>query len=306
MSTRSLPQFLKNLSFTTKILQTYRHYKYGPEKLDHYDEIEAWLQKHKISNYVISKDLTVDVMGSVDLSYQQLVVLPFPFRAISGDFDISHNQLTSLQNAPEIVDGHFNCAHNQLKNIEGCPHSVGLTCKVDYNPLDNFSTPEGLPALLGYNLEFYSNITIASNGSAAYAPKVAGGSIGGIGSIGSALSRKNYHSNSEPPSVSQQLAHIKELRERFKNQENSKQQKEVNQTPHNNNKTYNDTDIKGSTTNINTNTNTNNTDGPNPLYSPPNKTSEASPPGVSVQHFSASGIAAPSIDTDTQSNRPRP
>ena len=38
--------------------------------------IENWLDKHKITNYTINKDLTIDVDGDVDLRYHTGKRLP--------------------------------------------------------------------------------------------------------------------------------------------------------------------------------------------------------------------------------------
>lgn len=90
------------------------------------EEIEKWLDLHGVDNYTIfKKELTVDVLGSVDLSFGRLKSIPVQFGKVGGDFDCSYNQLTSLAGAPKEVGGDFYCYVNSLTSLEGSPEQIG-------------------------------------------------------------------------------------------------------------------------------------------------------------------------------------
>ena len=59
-------------------------------------EIKFWLNYHRIENYTINDDLTVDVVGDVDLIRMELTEIPFQFGVIKGSFYCYKNKLTSL------------------------------------------------------------------------------------------------------------------------------------------------------------------------------------------------------------------
>ena len=89
-------------------------------------EIEEWLSKYSISNYIISNDLYVTVFGSVNLNGKLTgSKLPINFKAVDGYFDISNNSLESLEGSPESVLKDFNCSSNNLTSLLGAPYKVG-------------------------------------------------------------------------------------------------------------------------------------------------------------------------------------
>ena len=65
--------------------------------------IKSWLFKHRIENYTINDDLTIDVNGNVYLTDRRLKEIPFKFNKIYGRFDCNSNKLESLKNAPNYV-----------------------------------------------------------------------------------------------------------------------------------------------------------------------------------------------------------
>ena len=71
------------------------------------EEVENWLIKMQIKNYVINEDLTVNVNESVDISYKKLVEIPVQFGIVKSHFHCNHNELTSLEGCPEVVNGRF-------------------------------------------------------------------------------------------------------------------------------------------------------------------------------------------------------
>ncbi|PLY06109.1 MAG: hypothetical protein C0625_10790 [Arcobacter sp.] len=90
-------------------------------------DIERWLQKHKVNNFKILEDNSVDVKGDVRLSnlLENYKKLPINFNEVDGDFDISDNVLTSLEGSPKKVGGNFSAYKNELTSLKGGPKEVG-------------------------------------------------------------------------------------------------------------------------------------------------------------------------------------
>jgi len=102
-------------------------------------EIKNWLDEHKIQNYTINDDLTIDVDGNVDLHDRKLKKLPFQFGNVNGYFDCSYNQLTSLEHCPKTVNGGFYCYNNQLTSLEHCPETVNGSFYCYNNPINSIN-----------------------------------------------------------------------------------------------------------------------------------------------------------------------
>ena len=89
-------------------------------------EIEEWLNKFSISNYIITDDLQVSVFGNVNLNAKiEGKKLPISFKSVDGYFDISNNSLESLEGTPWSVLKDFNCSDNKLESLFGAPYKVG-------------------------------------------------------------------------------------------------------------------------------------------------------------------------------------
>lgn len=89
-------------------------------------EIEEWLNKFSINNYIITDDLYITVFGSVNLNGKlKSKKLPVKFKKVDGYFDISNNSLESLEGSPESVLKDFNCSFNDLESLIGGPYKVG-------------------------------------------------------------------------------------------------------------------------------------------------------------------------------------
>ncbi|MAD41690.1 MAG: hypothetical protein CL623_04775 [Arcobacter sp.] len=89
-------------------------------------QIEEWLNKFSINNYIISDDLEVSVFGNVNLNGKlDGKKIPIKFKSIDGYFDISNNSLTSLEGSPDSVLKDFNCSNNILESLFGAPYKVG-------------------------------------------------------------------------------------------------------------------------------------------------------------------------------------
>jgi hypothetical protein len=87
------------------------------------EEIQAWLDKMKIENYIINDDLTVDVDGNVSIGERDLIRIPVQFGVIKGWFDCSSNKLKSLQGSPKDCNHVFDCSHNELTSLEFIPQN---------------------------------------------------------------------------------------------------------------------------------------------------------------------------------------
>jgi len=90
------------------------------------EEVIEVCERHRIKNYTINDDLSIDVDGNVDLSSRNLEYLPLRFNYIEGSFDCSNNELKTLEGCPQIVNGDFDCSDNKLESLEGSPKTVGV------------------------------------------------------------------------------------------------------------------------------------------------------------------------------------
>jgi hypothetical protein len=88
--------------------------------------IKSWLDEMGVKDYTINPDLTIDVYGTVNLSYKKLDKFPsyIKFNHINDNFYCHNNQLISLKGCPNEILGTFTCENNQLINLEGCPKFV--------------------------------------------------------------------------------------------------------------------------------------------------------------------------------------
>lgn len=96
--------------------------------------IEDWMNQHTIvviGSYIVNKDWTIDVKGSIWLNDSKIETMPeyIKFGKIDGNFNCSGcENLESLEGAPEEVDGHFVCygtrfseedVRNVVKDVKG-------------------------------------------------------------------------------------------------------------------------------------------------------------------------------------------
>jgi len=98
-------------------------------------EIKSICKKYGIKNYTINPDGSIDVDGSVNLSYQKLTKLPLNFNRVTGNFYCHNNRLTSLEGGPKEVGEYFSCHDNRLTSLEGGPKEVGVYFFCYNNPL---------------------------------------------------------------------------------------------------------------------------------------------------------------------------
>lgn len=112
-------------------------------------EIEHWLHRNYIKNYVIHDNLIVDVIGNVNIANKNLNELPFQFGIVQGSFYCNNNNLTSLKGCPYEVTGDFNCMGNILHSLKDCPINIHKNFYCAYNPL---KTIKGFKSNLGKSL----------------------------------------------------------------------------------------------------------------------------------------------------------
>lgn len=60
-------------------------------------EVLNWLISHKVKNFSINEDLTVDVKGTVNIGAQDLIEIPIQFGIVTGSFNCAHAKLISLK-----------------------------------------------------------------------------------------------------------------------------------------------------------------------------------------------------------------
>ena len=87
--------------------------------------IEKILDDFNIINYTINSDESVDVDGSVDLSFKNIHRLEVQFNKVIGNFSISGNPLTTMKGLPKYIERTLHCNMTSLKTLEYFPEYVG-------------------------------------------------------------------------------------------------------------------------------------------------------------------------------------
>ena len=89
------------------------------------EEVIEVCERHRIKNYTINDDLSIDVDGDVGLNFKRLEYLPLKFNYVSGGFSCHRSNLKTLEGCPQTVGGYFECSNNNLVSLKGCPQTVG-------------------------------------------------------------------------------------------------------------------------------------------------------------------------------------
>lgn len=122
------------------------------------EDIIAWLDKYRINNYELIKDLhygfMVNVHEEVNLMNQGLDYLPVKFNIVEGNFFCLRNKLTCLYGAPERVKGTFNCSENQITTLDYLPKEIVGSIAFSNNKVTSL---KGLPNAVNGNLFFANN-----------------------------------------------------------------------------------------------------------------------------------------------------
>lgn len=119
-----------------------------------YLQVETWLQKYRIENYIIRDNLTVDVDGHVFLIAKRLSNIPIQFGIVTGEFNCSANFLTSLKGVPFHVKGDFACNQNFLKDLAYAPLEVEGHFLADNNKIVSL---EGITSNLNKLVDLHRN-----------------------------------------------------------------------------------------------------------------------------------------------------
>jgi hypothetical protein len=129
-----LPKGIIKINLEKKL---FLRYKKGlrSQKVNRKD-IEAILRDLGVENFTINRDETVDVNGTVDISFRDLKEIPVQFGKVMGDFNCSNNGLSTLLGCPDVVGVSFFCHKNCLTSLEGAPYSVGKAFICSSNMLE--------------------------------------------------------------------------------------------------------------------------------------------------------------------------
>lgn len=111
-----------------------------------HSDIKDICYNHRIFNYTINEDRSIDINDDVDLGKYRLERLPLKFRNVTGSFSIGENSLTSLDGCPKYVGRGFYCSYNHLTSLKGGPESVGGEFYCAANKLTSL---EGCPERIG-------------------------------------------------------------------------------------------------------------------------------------------------------------
>ena len=125
--------------------------------------IKNWLGEHKIKNYTINDDWTIDVKGYVGLGWYKEEQLPdyIQFRKVSWDFYCMFSNLSSLKGCPEEVGGKFDCQYcRNLESLEGAPQEVGGSFHC--NNCVNLKSLKGCPKEVGEDFNCINCISLTS------------------------------------------------------------------------------------------------------------------------------------------------
>jgi len=100
----------------------------------------------KKDQFIINKDMSININGSIDMSMQSFKKIPYKFNRCTGDFLCSFNNLTTLINSPNYVGGKFDCTYNYLENLIGGPNFT-MVYNCSHN---NLTSLEGSPIYVKY------------------------------------------------------------------------------------------------------------------------------------------------------------
>ena len=99
------------------------------------EEVIEVCERHRIKNYTINDDLSIDVDGDVHLYSKNLEYLPLRFSYVSGAFLCFDNELKTLEGCPQTVGRSFSCSNNFLVSLKGCPQTVRGSFNCSYNKI---------------------------------------------------------------------------------------------------------------------------------------------------------------------------
>jgi hypothetical protein len=101
--------------------------------------IKIWLNDHEIENYIINDDFSIDVMGSVDLQFQNISEIPLyiQFGNIRGNFKLGRSSMKTLKGLPRWVQLNVRIFNDNLSSLKYAPDEIdGVFSIVFYNDID--------------------------------------------------------------------------------------------------------------------------------------------------------------------------
>lgn len=105
-------------------------------------QVEKVVDWYKVSlgdKQRINDDLTVDILGDVELDELDLDIIPLKFNRVDGDFYITNNKLKNLIGVPRIMNGDFDCWNNEITSLNGLPKIIQGTLSCKKNKLTDLS-----------------------------------------------------------------------------------------------------------------------------------------------------------------------
>jgi hypothetical protein len=124
-------------------------------------QIQQWLCRYNIRNYIINDDQTIDVNDDVYISNLSLVRLPIKFGKVTGFF-YCHcmSQLSSLYNYPDYVGGPTDVFSPKLKSLKGCPKYIGGNFYINYTSEQQYTKVDSFAPLMFSNIigSIYVNV----------------------------------------------------------------------------------------------------------------------------------------------------
>ena len=138
-----LKEIKKNNRINMKHIKPYKIFESNsPNFPTTREEVIEVCERHRIKNYTINDDLSIDVDGDVGLNFKRLEYLPLKFNYVSGGFSCHRSNLKTLEGCPQTVGGYFECSNNNLVSLKGCPQTVSDSFYCHDNEL---KTLEGCP-----------------------------------------------------------------------------------------------------------------------------------------------------------------
>lgn len=115
-------------------------------------QIRDWLESHKVRNYTINNDLTIDVHGKVEV-YEDLPDY-IQFNNIYGSFVALFEYVTSMKGFPRYVEKSFFISNTNIETLDNCPEEVN-----DFEVIRNkkLKKIESLPKKINGISRFYQN-----------------------------------------------------------------------------------------------------------------------------------------------------
>ncbi len=91
--------------------------------------------KYKMSHGY--EDVSIVVLGAVEIKHFGFIELPFVVDEVRHSFDVSHNNLTSFKNFPRVINGRMNVSNNNIGSLCGIHKIISSVESIDLfnNPI---------------------------------------------------------------------------------------------------------------------------------------------------------------------------